>query len=307
MGKMRVGLALGEGGARGLVHIGVLQVFHEEDIEVSIIAGSSIGAIIGAMYAETMDPFEVHKRFKEVIESELYHDTGISSLLTVEDRDARFWDQISSRIKGTIALTLASTKMSLLSSENLKKVIDALIRVEEFSQLHIPLMVVATDLKGGREVVLCVGDLKRAVLASASIPGFFSPVRYKDYLLSDGAISCPVPVKYCAGSPRVLKVCVAVPPILSRMKHLDNALEVVMRSEEINMYYFTREMIKDADVALVPDIGDIKWNDFHRIDELVEIGRNVAKEKIPEIKKREGKISSFFNRLFSSKDPGKTL
>ncbi len=299
----RVGLALGEGGARGLAHIGVLQVLQEEGIEVSMVAGTSIGAIVGAMYAQHMDSFKVYKRFKKVIESEVYRDSGIPSLLSVDHREARFWDQISSRIKGTIALTLASSRLSLLDTENLQSVIDALIDARDFSQLKIPFMSIATDLKKGREVVLCVGDLKRAIQASASIPGFFAPVKYKDYLLSDGAISCPVPVRYCALSSDTLKICVAVPPLLRDLRSLDNALEVMIRSEEINMHYFTHEMVKGADIAIIPDTGDIEWNEFHRIDELVKIGRNAARNKIEEIKEVLGLKSRwniFFKRLFSS-------
>ncbi len=298
----KVGLALGEGGARGLVHIGVLQVLNEEGIKISMISGTSIGAIVGAMYAQHLNPFEVYKRFRQVIESDIYKESGIPSLLRVENREARFWDQISSRIKGTIALTLAGSRISILDTTKLQGVIEALIDAKDFSMLKIPLMSIATDLKKGREVVLCVGDLKRAVQASASIPGFFAPVRYKDYLLGDGAISCPVPVKYCASSRDILRIGVAAPPLLRSVESLDNALEVMIRAEEINMHYFTHEMIKEADIAIVVNTGEIEWNEFHRIDELIDMGREAAKDKMPEIKELLGRRRNWkflFKSMFS--------
>ncbi len=292
--RKKIGLALGEGGARGLVHIGVLQVFKENNIEVDIIAGTSIGAIIGAMYCEKKDPYEVESRFKDFINSDLYEDVGFMNLEKQGGRQPSFWDQIYSKVKGTIALTLAQAKLSILDFKKFKKIIDFLIRIETFDLCKIPLVVVGTDLRYGRDIPICVGDLKRAVIASASVPGFFPPVEINNHLLSDGAIACPVPVKYARLRDETITIGVAVPPKLKPISHVENAVEVLIRAEEINMHYLTCEMLKDADISIIPDIGDIQWNEFHHIDELIEIGREAGKELVRKLHKKMGVIKRFF-------------
>ena len=292
--KKKIGIALGEGGARGLVHIGILQIFKEENIELDIIAGTSIGAIIGAMYCETLDPYEIETRFKEFIESDLYRDVGFPMLTKTEKREANFWDQIYSKVKGTIALTLAHTKVSLLENDHFSKILEQLIHVDDFKDLEKPLMAIATDLLRGMEVPLCVGDLKKAVLASASIPGFFPPVPYGDHLLSDGAIACPVPVKYAALSNNNFTIGVGVPPNLKKLQDIENAIELIIRAEEINMFHLTSEMVKKAHIPIIIDTQGIEWNEFHKIDELIAIGRNYAKDVVPKIKKQLGLARSFF-------------
>jgi NTE family protein len=287
--------------ARGLVHIGVLQILKEENINIDIIAGTSIGAIIGAMFSENLDPYEIESRFKDIIESELYKDIGFPRLSKSDKREASFWDQIYSKFKGTITLTLAQTKISILDDVRFRKVLDQLIKIEDFKECKIPLMVVATDLLRGRDVPLCVGNLKEAVMASASIPGFFPPVSYGEYLLSDGAIACPVPVKYVALSENFLTLSVAVPPKVKRLDRIENAIELLIRAEEINMYHLTSEMIKKADVPIMPDTKGIEWNEFHYIDELIKIGRESAKQIIPQIKKHLGLTKLFFFKGFGLK------
>ncbi len=278
--KKKIGIALGEGGARGLVHIGVLQILKEHGIEVDIIAGTSIGAIVGAMYCETLDPFEVESRFKELIKSDLYIDLGFLNLRKKDNRQANFWDQIYSKVKGTIALTLAQTRLGILDGERFRKAIDFLIKIKSFEECKIPFTAVATDLSVGRDIGLCIGDIRQSVLASASIPGFFPPVKMDNRILSDGAISCPVPVKYIKSFKDTITICVAIPPKIKPHPKIENGIDVLIRCEEINLYYLVHEMIKGADICVIPDTQDIEWTQFDRIDELIKIGRKAGEEII---------------------------
>ncbi|GAB6886558.1 hypothetical protein JCM13304A_00560 [Desulfothermus okinawensis JCM 13304] len=290
----KLGLALGEGGARGLVHIGILQVLKENDIKVDIIAGTSIGAIIGAMYCEEENPYEVESRFKDFISSDLYEDIGFINLERRGNRQPSFWDQIYSRVKGTIALTMAQTKLSILDNKKFKKIMEFLIKIKTFDQCKVPLVVVATDLIYGRDIPLCVGDLRKSVMASASVPGFFPPVKIGNHILSDGAIACPVPVKYARLNNDTTVVSVAVPPKLKPIEEIENAVELLIRAEEINMHHLTCEMVKSSDISIIPDIGDIEWNEFHHIESLVEIGRKAGKELIAKLHKKNRFIKRFF-------------
>lgn len=291
--RKKIGVALGEGGARGLVHIGVLQVLKEEGLDVDIIAGTSIGAIIGAMYSETLDPFFIESRFYDLINSELYIDLGVVNLQKSEKSGVSFWHQILTKFKGTIALTLAQAKISIFDDKRFIDVLDFLISIDRFTQCKIPFIAVATDLKKGREMPLCAGNLKTAVKASASIPGFFPPVLIDGHILSDGAIACPVPVNYARLSEKTYVIGIATPPKLAPIETFDNAIEVLIRSEEINMYYLTKALVKAADLSIIADTKGIEWNEFHYIDELIHIGRESAKKVVPQIKKDIG-IAKFF-------------
>lgn len=291
--RKKIGLALGEGGARGLVQIGILQILKEEGIEVDIIAGTSIGAIIGAMYAENLDPFFIESKFYDLINSDLYVDLGMPSLQKSEKSSVSFWDQVITKVKGTIALTLAQAKVSIFDDKRFKEVINFLISSETFDECKIPFIAVATDLKRGRDMPMCFGNLKKAVRASASIPGFFPPVIVDGHILSDGAIACPVPVRYARLPEETYVICVATPPKMAVVDDFDNAIEILVRSEEINMYYLTSALAKEADLSILPDTKGIEWNEFHHMDELVKIGRESAKKVISKIKKEVG-IARFF-------------
>ena len=298
MNKVTIGLALGEGGARGLAHIGVLRALQEADIRIDQLAGTSVGAIIGAMYAETLDTAIMEARFQEFIDSEIYQSTGLSRLYRQANRQVNFWDQISSRIKETIALNLAQSKAGLLSSERFLRGLQILVRISDFSECRIPLITVATDLVSGQEMPFCSGDLLQAVASSACIPGFFPPVQTQGLILSDGAICCPVPVKYAACDESSLAIGVAVPATLNRPRPLDNALDIMIRAEEINLHSLSISQMQQADVAIYPEIGETPWNDFSKLGGLVQAGYQAGHEAVPRIQEALERKSSRWRRIF---------
>ena len=104
---MKLGIALGGGGARGFAHIGVLQVLQENKIQVDFVSGTSMGSIIGAMYCETGDAFEVERRIRQFIDSEEFKKTGIPQARDKVERKENFWDNLSSEIRGRIAVNIA--------------------------------------------------------------------------------------------------------------------------------------------------------------------------------------------------------
>lgn len=284
MQRLKIGLALGEGGARGLAHIGVLQVLHEQGIKIDFLSGTSMGAVVAAMYAETLDPYLVEQRFKDFVASELFAEMGISGLMKSTQREAKFWDQIAQKVKGTIALNLAQTRQSILRAEKYVLGLKQLVSIAGFEDCQLPLIVVATDLVRGEEVPLCTGDLINALMASSAIPGFFPPVWHEGRLLSDGAICCPVPVKYAACDPTTFVIGVAVPPDLQYDGGLENAIEIMIRAEEINMFYLTKQFMETADFKLMPDTLGYDWNDFLEIDQLILAGRKAAQQSLPFLK-----------------------
>lgn len=297
---MKLGIALGGGGARGFAHIGVLQILQENDIQVDFVSGTSMGSIVGAMYCETGDAFEVERRIRQFIESEEFNKTGIPQARDKVERKENFWDNLSSEIRGRIAVNIARKRTSLMKEERLHSAVDYLIQIEEFSQCKIPLTVLATDILNGQDVAFSTGDIKLAVEASSSVPGFLPPVKYNGYLLSDGGISCPVPVKYARQTPNTRVIAVAVPPPIDPNKPLENAIQIMTRAEQITSSYYTNTQVERADVSIYPETEDIQWNEFERMDDMIEYGRAAARVKISDIRGQQSWIGAFWQKIFAN-------
>ncbi len=165
----KVGLALGGGAARGGAHLGAIRAIEEAGVRVDYVAGTSIGAMVGAAYAAgTIDKLE------------------------------RFTQQLEWREMITF-LDMAFPSSGLIDGRHVTQFIDRLVDGRTFDELALPLSVVASDLNGGAEVVMCDGDVVKAVRASISIPGIFSPVRKGEMTLVDGGLVNPVPVTVVRG------------------------------------------------------------------------------------------------------------
>ena len=283
MDKKEICLALGQGGARCLAHIGVLQVFQEEGIRIKKIAGTSAGAIVGAVFAETGDAFETEERFQTLLNSEDYERFGSDNLKAHNVNGVNFWEQITTRIKGMIALNLAQSNLGVLQNKNFQKCLQILLHVEDFSQLKIPFSAMATDLISGYSVEITSGEIITALNASAAIPGLFSPVSRGDHLLVDGAVCCPVPVEHCRGHEWDITVAVHVPAAINPGYWPENALDIMIRAEEINMRNLDQVKTSRADIKIFPDTKDVGWNELHRLDEMIDSGRTAAKEAMPQI------------------------
>ncbi len=175
----KIGLALGSGGARGLAHILMFEVFEELGIMPSIISGSSIGAIMGASFASGTPVNEI----KEVVDDLIFH------------KNSKFWE-IHKRSDYTKMLNFIDFGLKpggIIKGEKFLKVLREEIKVNSFEELKIPLRIVATNYWDHNEVILEKGDLHKAVIASFSLPGFFPPVNIDEKLLIDGGMSNPLP------------------------------------------------------------------------------------------------------------------
>ncbi len=283
MEKKEICLALGQGGARCLAHIGVLQIFQEQGIKVKKISGTSAGAIVGAAFSETEDAFETEKRFRNLLRSDAYEKSGLNHLKAHNVNGVSFWEQITTRIRGMVALNLAQSKLGVLQNINFKKCLKILIHGNDFSQLLVPFSAMATDLITGYSVEITSGDIIKALNASAAIPGFFPPVPWNDHLLVDGAVCCPVPVEHCRIHEHDITVAVHVPAAINPDYGPENALDIMVRSEEINMRNLDQVKSSRADVKIFPDTKNVSWNELHRLDEMIASGRAAAKKVLPQV------------------------
>jgi NTE family protein len=282
----KLGLALGGGGARGGVHIGVLKVLEEQSIPVHCVAGTSIGAVIGALYAAGMTTEEMEKRIRGYLESDIFSRTQFHMAEKLEKRpNLRLLHRASFFLKKEFVMILAMARPFLVPKdifrENLAFLFDnPRIRIEDTA---IPLAVVATDLETGEEVILREGPLIDALYASCTYPGVVESVRLKGRLLVDGGLSAMIPVKAARllGSDIVLAVDLE-PPVKARLEDL-SAFDIMVRAEEILMAQLIHYEVRDADIAIRPRKGDTGWYDFAKISLYIPFGEEATREQIPRI------------------------
>lgn len=249
----KVGLVLGAGSARGLAHIGVMQVLVENQIPFDFLVGSSMGALIAAVYASGSDIYMIGK-LAAALNASIFWDVGIP-------------------------------RMGFISGKRIEHFLRLITKGKSFDELEIPLAVVATDIETGEKIVIQEGAVHAAVRASISIPGVFTPVRYDNRLLVDGAVAerLPVGVARDMGADVILGVDVTFAD--DRKVRIRNTLDVILQAVEIlERQIFTQVTRHQATVLIQPRLGNIKSSEFNRAEECIRIGRESAEAKLDEIK-----------------------
>jgi len=283
LSKLKIGLALGGGGARGAAHIGVLQVLHNNGVVPDVIGGTSAGALIGAMYAATQDPEWVDKRFREFLSSEAYEEMGVSRLQSDQNPESVI-GQVTKFVQNRLVFAMALTRTSIIKKDRLAKAFDYLIPVKTFEELKIPLNVYATDLHSGETICYNSGDLIDAVTQSGSIPGFVEPTEDEEKLIVDAGVSAPLPVcELKDKADYIIGVDISRGAPKEPMKKI-NIIEIITRSERITSQYYTNLLSKRADFLIRPDVLGLHWSAFNKYDVLVENGIQAAEDKISDLK-----------------------
>ena len=248
----RLVLVLGGGGARGMSHVGVLEVFENEGIPIDVIIGCSAGSIVGALYADYPDA------------------KTIRCLL----QPLRKWDILD--------LNILYARYGLVRGRSLRNFLRKNLRSRCFHELQIPLYVVATDLMEGDRVVLSQGPIIPAVHASAAIPFIFSPVLMHGRLLVDGGVADPIPVTVARQINADVIVAVDLSELLPKTCP-DNLFGIAARSAEIKCLLQSYCCVHGADVVIRPELTDVGMFDDKNNYAVYEAGRRAAQEAIPKI------------------------
>jgi NTE family protein len=277
-------LALSGGGARGMAHIGVLQHLDSLSLKPELVTGTSMGAVIGAWYCLRGSSDGLASMVQDLFESELFEKLDLDELMDEERGIHDSFEEFTKRTKALFTLSKMVRRMSVVEAGFMEEVMSRLYGDATFDDLKIPFVAVATDLYSGEDVALTRGKLARAVQASASIPGVFPPVALDGKLLVDGYITRNVPVPEPGEPPnRADVIVVDVQRSLESSGPWRNGIEVVARAEWIMQIQVNRYFLDQADLVIVPDVRDVHWADFGRIDQLIEAGRIAAAEEEQEI------------------------
>lgn len=258
---VRVGLALGAGAARGWAHIGVLKVLADEGIHIDMIAGTSMGALVGAIFATR----------------------GCVDHL------------ISQTIQKVSTRTLARRKIfdytfplrGFLRGKKVMNLVAAAVENADFMDLSIPTYIVGVDILKGEEVLFETGDVAKAVRSSLSIPGIFAPFKYRGRWMVDGGLLNPIPINILEqkGADKIIAVCVENPYVAVREESRSpNILKTILQTINIVHGRATPRFALNSDVVIYPETRGFSWDDFHKGALLMQKGEDACRKKIKEIK-----------------------
>jgi len=265
--NLKIGLALGSGGVKGLTHIGVIKVLEKNHIPIDYIAGSSIGAVVGAYYAAHLDSAKLEQLVLKSDWRNVYYlfDPAFSGGLIS-----------GNRIQGLLKSWFDSTS---------------------FSDLKLPFVAVCTDLISGQEVDLNSGNLQLAVRASMSVPPIFRPVQYEKFLLVDGGLCNPLPddVVKKMGANKVITVNLDSGKFSNgngwSSEDRMSMTKISIRSLNVIRHHLAKNGRRHSDIVIepeVPEIGLVGWNTFFnpkRAVALIRKGEEATEKALPAIKK----------------------
>ena len=284
-------IALGGGGARGLAHLGVLEVLEQTGVGIDRIVGVSIGGIIGAAYAFDPDIERTREHVLDYVMGESFqrHQRALTGAgrkpaegasLEAEPRSVgvSWFNQVRDYLRANRLFNRVITKKSLLASQLLEDVAANLLPDADIADAAIPLTIVSVDLRSGHRVVLEKGDVRKAVRGSASLPGIFPPVELDGMLLADIGIFSPLPTQVCRLYDPGMLIAADVSPRIQPIDDCDTALGVMMRMEEIAGTVFRDHVLSLADIIIHPEVGSLPWSDFTQSPAMVDRGRIATRE-----------------------------
>ncbi|HWP34648.1 MAG TPA: patatin-like phospholipase family protein, partial [Thermodesulfobacteriota bacterium] len=284
--RIRVGLALGGGAARALAHLGVLRVFEEEGIAVGAIAGTSMGALIGGMYALHPDAREVRARVLGVLFSKEFLRVKVEYMRALREvKEHSVFRTLVNYFRRSVFHNVVLNRQSFLPPDRYMRHIAAFVGDRLIEECLIPFAAVATDVRSGEEVVITRGPMRVAVAASCAIPGILPPVELDGLLLIDGGWVDHVPVAPVAALGADLVVGVEIgAPTEDPEGLLRNGLEMVIRANAITRAALSRLQLSRADLVIRPATDRMDWLDFRQADEAIRLGEAAARAALPALR-----------------------
>ena len=250
----KVGLALGGGGARGFAEIGVLRVLEQEKIPIAAVAGTSVGSLVGALYADTGRVLDAEFHAVAVTDEDLF--------------DYRAFAVFSG---------------GFVKGERLRQFLGANLKSRSIEQMKVPYAAVAVDVAAGRTVVFRSGPIAPAVHASCAIPGVFVPVTIGGRTYVDGGVMNPVPADVVRSMGADVVIAVAIPAAMPSAVPT-NPVAVAYQSVMIMSAEIGRLRAREADVVVTPEVGGIAYDDFTQKKQLIAAGEEAARKALPAIR-----------------------
>jgi NTE family protein len=255
--KPKIALVLGGGAARGFAHVGVIRALEQEKIPIDMIIGTSVGSLIGAIYASDMNSFELEWTAFS-LEKDSIFDYGIMN---------------------------AFTGMGIANGDKLEEFVKTKIKTVNIEDLKLPFVAVATDLNRGTRVVLDRGPVAKAVHASSAVPGVFNPVDHQGRLLVDGGVMDNIPIAVAREKGADLVIAVDISENVANF-NITNLVDVMLQAVNIMFNENVRYKKKEADVLITPQVGNVAMLDFTQKKRCMQAGIEATQKAMPEIRKK---------------------
>ncbi|HOT97399.1 MAG TPA: patatin-like phospholipase family protein [bacterium] len=253
-GRMpRVALVLGGGASRGFAHVGVLRVFEQEKIPIDLIVGTSVGSLIGAIYAANPNSFELEWLAFELEKDDIFD------------------------------FSLFSSRTGPVKGDKLAKFVASHVKVKTIEEMQIPFYAVACDLNTGEPVVFERGPAELAVRASSSIPGIFTPLSYNNRLLVDGGVLGSIAPETARAKGADLVIAVNIGKAITNYD-TGNVVSITLQAIDIMGNRIDRYKNKEADIVIEPEVGNVGTMDFSKKKELMLAGIEAAQKAVPVIR-----------------------
>jgi NTE family protein len=251
----KIALVLGGGAARGFAHIGVIRVLEEQRIPVSLVVGTSVGSLIGAIYAANRDSFDLEWTAFQLQQEDIF--------------DFRLMN--------------ALVGMGMARGERLESFVREKVKKERIEDLPVPFAAVATDLNWGERIVIDKGSIAKAVHASSAIPGVFEPVMHMGKLLVDGGVVDNIPIDVARAKGADLVIAVDISEDVGNVD-IKNLLDVLLQTTNIMFAVNVAHLRGGADVLVQPAVGGVGMLDFSKKKGCMQAGIDAARAAVPKIR-----------------------
>jgi len=302
---MKLGIALGGGGAKGLAHIGVLEALEENGIKPDYVAGTSVGAIIGALYCLQGNAQGLMEITRDILESPEFKKLDIEKFYTT---GATTFETFKKKLFEKYYYGTLFFKKSVVKIEATEKLLSRLFGDKKFSDLKIPFICNSLDINSGDEIIFSSGLLYKAVWASCAIPGIFPALNEDEKIFVDGGTINNIPIEPLidAGAKSIIAVYLGETPEFQGEP--DTGFQISQRALAFMKFHLDQRILKLADCVVNPETRGHHWADFTDLEGLIQKGREAVFKNIKEIKRINGlwyKIKKFFPKT-SKKGAGKS-
>ena len=251
----KVALVLGGGAAKGVAHVGVIRVLEKEKIPIDMIVATSVGALVGAIYASERDSFQLEWLAYQVTKEDIFD------------------------------FSILYSKLGPVQGEKLEEFLKTKLKVKKLEDLQLPLYPVATDLMTGETVSLERGSIARAVRASSAIPGVFVPVQFAGRTLIDGGVTNNLPIDIARQKGADVVIAVNLSQDVKNVQ-IDSVIDIILQSIDIMGKELLKYKRQGAEVLIEPQVGDVGTMDFSQKKRCIEEGMKAARKALPQIQQK---------------------
>ncbi|MGL1901531.1 MAG: patatin-like phospholipase family protein [Fibrobacterales bacterium] len=296
---LRIGLALGGGGARAFAHLGILRMLKKSNIEVDIIAGSSMGSLIPIAYMQHSTFDKTNTTFKQFVLRFAQEFKKMQYAEAQEHTAMPLHKRMVKRVDQAFKFFHLVTKPNVEDATIIKNIVDQYIHPGNLETLPQKMYVCTVDAVTGQQVLINKGNIQESIIAATSIAGYFPPIPLGDRLLTDSQQVYPVPIQAFYVDPVDIIISVDVTSVPTQHYVPNTGLDMLFRQGELIYHHIHSELHYCSDIVIQPDLQGIHWTDFHQLDSIMRAGVTAAKDLISDIDqlaKNKSRITPIENR-----------